>query len=207
MNTIGTGTGTRREKYKGRHKGTFFVEKYEFIELLSIEPEFSLQGFKLLGISVEKLSSKRQPTVELVVDLWRSKTNENGFLVIGGPDVDNVQLELPNDNIMYRDKWNRNPKAKQLTLTNFLLNGWSDAKAIVLIYKKDERFEDFKLTERTTSITIDDKVLRIIQENLVDMVVYAEEASIERCNIFEIIQPRFKNINYMLREVDRGDRD
>lgn len=139
---------------------------------------------------MEKLSSKRQPTVELVVDLWRSKTNENGFLVIGGPAVDNVQLKLPNDNIMYRDKWNRIPK--QLALTNFLLN---------------ERFEDFKITERSTSITIDDKVLRIIQENLVDMVVYAEEASIERCNIFEIIQPRFNNINYMLREVDRGDRD
>lgn len=53
---------------------------------------------------------------------------------------------------------------------HFLLNGWSDTKVVVLIYKQNERFTDFKLSEKSTSIKIDDKVLKIITENLVDMV-------------------------------------
>lgn len=205
INAMGTGTGVNREKYKGR-RGWFFVEKHDFIELWSEEPDFLLNGFKLLGVSVEKLN--KPPTVELVVDLWDQKTDENGFFVVGGPSVKEANLKVSEQTkkiIMYRDMFNKQPS--QLRMSNFLLNGWSGPKAIVLIYKKNERFKDFTIKETSTFITIDDTVLNIIQDNLVDMVVYAENAKVERCNIFEQIQPRFVNINYMLREFDRGDRD
>lgn len=204
INSMGPGTGSGREKHTGRHKGSFFVEKFEFVELWSVTPNFSLKGYKLLGISAETRASK-PPTIELVVDLWAEKTDDNGFFVVGGRAVEKAQLKVPNENIMYREMFSNEPR--QLLLSNFLLNGWSKPKAIVLLYKENERFRDLTLKKTSTFININDEVLNTITENLADMVVYAEKAGVERCNIFEQIQPRFANTNYMLREFDRGNKD
>lgn len=64
---MGTGTGAMREKYKGKHRhhGEFFIEKYDFIELKSEEQDFSLDGFKLLGISVENRPFRPPSTAPL----------------------------------------------------------------------------------------------------------------------------------------------
>lgn len=162
INSMGPGTDPNREKHRGRHGGVFFIESHEFIELKSEQPK----GFKLLGLSTGKSNQKLSPpTIELVVDLWDQTTD----LVIGGPAIQNAQLKIPHKNIMYREMFKSQPQ--QLLMSNFLLNGWSNAKAVVLIYKQNEMFSDFELRNFRTSIIIDDKVLKIIKENLVDMVV------------------------------------
>lgn len=66
-----------------------------------------------------------------MVDLWNSQTDKNGFFVVGGRGVENAQLNAESDNVMFREKWNHKPG--QLKMENFILNGWYDTKAIVLI--------------------------------------------------------------------------
>lgn len=138
--------------------------------------------------------------VELMVDVWGLSTNEDGFFVIGGKDVQNAQIKLPEnkDRIIYRYE------SKQPQITNWMKNGNRGAKAIVLIYKENHKFNDIVLTESVSAIAITDKILDTIKSHLVDMVAYAELAASERCNIFEMIQPSFKNRDYMLREMDHS---
>lgn len=133
-----------------------------------------------------------------MVNVWGLSTNEDGFFLIGGKDVKNAQLKLPEnkDRIIYRYE------SAQPSITNFLKNGNKGAKAIVLIYKKNHRFNDIVITQSVSAIPINEKILALIQDHLVDMVAYAEIAALEKCNIFERIQPSFKNRDYMLRELD-----
>lgn len=138
--------------------------------------------------------------VELMVDVWGLSTNEDGFFLIGGKDVKNAQLKLPEgeDRIIFRHE------TKQPPITNWLKNGNKGAKAIVLIYKKNHKFDEIVLTNSVSAIPLNEKILAIIKNHLVDMVAYAELAPAERCNIFERIQPSFKNSDYMLREMDHN---
>lgn len=98
----------------------------EYIELKSEKPNYPLQGYKIIGISTGTPKSK-QGTIELVVNLWDEVTDENGLFVIGGAAVENAQLKVPNRNIMYHQSFRNQPQ--QLLISNFLLNGWSQAKA------------------------------------------------------------------------------
>lgn len=133
-----------------------------------------------------------------MVDVWGLSTNEDGFFLIGGKNVKNAQLKLPenSDKIIFRYE------SAQPLITNFLKNGNKGAKAIILIYKKNHKFDDIVLTQSVSAIKINDKILSLIKDHLVDMVVYAELEQSEKCKIFERIQPTFINRDYMLREMD-----
>jgi hypothetical protein len=95
------------------------------------------------------------------VDLWDQTNDDKGFVVVGGRGVANAQLKLPHERIMYREMFTKSKAPKQLLMTNFLLNGWKWPQAIVLIYKKNERFKELILKQTSTFISIHDTVLNI----------------------------------------------
>lgn len=197
INEINTmGYSEKKSIWKGRHKhGSQYLEKNEYIELKSLCGDLPLRGYKIIGISAEKT-----PKIELVIDLWNENTAIDGFYLIGGSEINNAQLQVPNDLIMYKNSFKKQPS--QLLMSNFLLNGDNAPKGIVLLYKEGERFWDIRLTHDRTFIPITDEILNVIRENLHDMVVYAERAAAEKCSIFEEIQPQFIDRDYMLREFD-----
>lgn len=122
--------------------------------------------------------------------------------MIGGLDVGVADLKVDDPNIKFRRKFIK-PKKGQLDLTNFLNTGDKSLNAIVLVYNKDGKpLQDFELTENKKFITLNENLLNIIQENLVDMVVYTRRGEFFRCNMYETIAPKLKGRQYALRELD-----
>lgn len=144
-------------------------------------------------------------TVEFVADLTDESTDENGFYVIGGTNVDVAQLRVPDERIAFREMFISH-KSGQLSLVNMFHNGNSVAKAILLVYNRGE-ISNIKYTQENSVVTVSSKLCKAFKENMIDIVVYAHEAKLERCSIVEKLAPKLKDQQYMLREFDTDDKE
>lgn len=162
-------------------------ETHEFIELKSVNGEsVSLRSYKIVGCNCKSSSG----TIELVVTLWNQRTNENGFFTIGGSQVSEANLKVPNDYIRFRNSFA--PKSVP-SLSNFIINGNKDVQAIGLLYD-DQRlnpFDEIVLTKKNNYIRIDDKITELLKKYLIDLVIYGETKACDKCNLFEIIHEDF----------------
>lgn len=91
----------------------------------------------------------------------------------------------------------------QSVLTSFINNGNHALNAIVLLYNKEGGpLAEFELTERQTFIRLNDHLTQVIQDNLVDIVVYGHRAPFDRCRIYERFASKLEGRKYALREFD-----
>lgn len=182
------------------HK-TKCIETEEYLELFSFVPNYSLTPFKVVGISLGNLL-----TVEFVADLTDERTDENGFYVIGGTNVDVAQLRVPDQRVAFREKFIHQRNKGQLSLVNMLQNGNRVAKAILLVYNRGE-ISEIEYTEENSVVTVSSTLFKAFKENMIDIVVYAHKANIERCNVLEKLAPKLKDQQYMSREYDSDDKE
>lgn len=179
-------------------------KKNEFIELRSTcARSFSLQGYKLIELTAGP-RSESIPMIELVVTLWNSHTNKNGYFTIGGSSVATAEINVPNDFIRFRQCFNNGTIA---FVTNFMLNDNSNLQAIGLLYSRGNSLPSIALTKKKNYMLLDDTIIQILKEHLVDLVVYGKKIDQNRCNIYEEIYPGFLNRKYTLREFDTKEGD
>lgn len=121
--------------------------------------------------------------------------------MVGGINVEMANLKTSDPNIKFRQKF---LKFKgQPTLSSFLANGNSALNAIVLVYNKDAKLlQDLDLTPSQSFLKLNDHLINLIQENLLDIVVYARRASFEKCTVYERLAQKLAGRQYALREYD-----
>lgn len=170
-------------------------EKNEFIELKSTKADISLRGYKVIGFNCKASSG----TIEFVATLWNQRVNKNGLYTIGGSNVQEADLKVPNDYIKFRNIF---LPSSASSLSNFLVNGNKDLNAIAILYDSEKLnpFEEITLTKKNTYIRIDDKITELLKKYTVDMVVYGQTKECDKCKLFEIIHQGFSNKKYTLRE-------
>ena len=71
------------------------LEVTDFIELASDNPNTILDGFMIVGISIDSKHRKFiDPIIDMTIDLAGQRTNEKGYLSIGGRDS-KAEIVLP----------------------------------------------------------------------------------------------------------------
>lgn len=177
-----------------------YFGKSDFLELISycngVQKPTYLQGYKIIGISTGTAQSNKM-TVELVINLWNNRTNENGFLTVAGPNVKNADSYVPNTSVNYRNKYQRN----QQTMDRFLKTGNKDLQAIAVLYSKGS-LPQFTISPSQTFITLNEELKNVIKDNIVDLIVYGRRAPYDSCELFLDLYPDYTNRKYVLREFD-----
>lgn len=166
----------------------------EYIELKSsCGDEISLRGYKIIGFNCQSNTG----TIDLVVTLWNSRVNKNGFFTIGGAEVPIADLKVPSDYIKFKSSFD---DRKVQSITNFLAN--KDLRAIGLLYdkKKINTFSDFSLSKKQQNIKINDAIIDQLKNHLIDLVVYGENKACDKCKLFERINDEFALKKFILRE-------
>lgn len=183
-------------------------EYKEFIELLCFcngnKASHSLQGYKLLVLATgTRESSNTQheaiTTIEAVITLWNSHTDENGYFTIGGKLLEGANLKVPDPNIKYRRCFE---SRTEIAESDFIRNGNDFISAVALIYGKRSNFPDISLSKSHRFLPLQGKIKETVQEHLVDLVVYGRRANADRCEMFEEWVPQFQNRRYVLRDYD-----
>lgn len=141
-------------------------------------------------------------TIEFVINLWNNKTNNNGLLTVGGPDVKNVDSVVPNPTVHYRNEFQRNQK----TLYSFLRTGNKDLQAVAVLYNQ-KPLPEFIISSKQPFIVISNELKKIIQDNLVDLIVYGRRAAVDSCELFLDLYPQYATRKYTLREIDDRSRN
>lgn len=175
--------------------------KNNFLEFTSYcggdRTSIPLQGFKVIGISTGTTHAN-QITIDLVINMWNMKTNENGMLTIGGPNVPNVDVRIPNAYVRFRNEFQKNQK----TLFSFLSTANKNLHAIAILYSEKNPIPEITLSAKQPFIKIDNDLKELIKSNLMDMVVYGRRAPFDNCELFLDLYPKFTNRKYVLREID-----
>lgn len=178
-----------------------YFGKSDFLEFISYcdreQKSTSLQGFKVIGISTGTANSNKM-TVELVINLWNNRTNENGFLTVAGPNVPNADSYVPNPSVHFHNQYQRNQK----TMDRFLKTGNKDLQAIAVLYNKRSSLPEFTISKSQVFIQLNEELKNIIKDNLVDLVVYGRRAPYDSCELFLDLYPGYANRKYVLREFD-----
>lgn len=153
---------------------------------------------KILGIATGT-SAHNRVTIELVINLWNLRTNDNGLLTIGGSNVATADIKVPNDYVKFRQSFMRGSQA----IMNFIKSGSpKHLEAIAIIYKDNYPFAQFILSQSKPFILMNEDIKKIIKDNLIDLVVYGKKAPFDKCAFFEELYPDFTNRKYALREFD-----
>lgn len=185
------------------------VKKNDFIELKMIcdsrANAKSLQGYKLIGLSggTGRTANIQTMTIDLVVNLWNSKTSEAEMFTIGSESVPNIDMNIKSEMVAYRNKFTGNSQ----TLGAFLNIGNKHIHAIALIYKRNYAFPEINLNVKRPFITIDSEMEVLIKSNLVDLLVYGRKAPYDTCEIFTNLHEDYTNKDYILREFDNSGTD
>lgn len=172
--------------------------KREFIELKSTcGDNIPLRGYKLIGFNCQSTSG----TIDLIVTLWNLRT-KNGFFTIGGHEVLTADLKVPSDYIKFKNSFD--DKQGQ-TITSFFAK--KDLRAIGLLYDKEKTnsFKDFTLPKKNSKIN--DAIIDQMKKYLIDLVVFGEKKSCDKCKIFERINHEFTAKKYILREFPNSNKD
>ena len=133
----------------------------------------------------------------IIVQKFTFLTSNIGFFVIGGMAIQNADVYIGNDNVKYRQKFSKG----QQTLTSFINNGNKFLNAIALLYNKDGTpLEKFTLTPKQPFIKLNEHLTLLIQNNLLDIVVYGRRATFEKCSYYEKIAHKLHGRKYALKE-------
>lgn len=177
------------------------IEKQNYLEFVSfcdgVRRSVSLQNYYVIGISTGTANTK-QMTIELVVDLWNIKTNDQGILAVCAPSVSNCDITIPNSVVHFRNEFAKN----QRTLFNFMSTANNSIHAIAILYSTQSLSKDLILSQSKPFIKIDDRMKSIIKSNLVDMVVYSSKASHDNCEPFLDSYCDSQGIKYVEKEKD-----
>lgn len=110
-------------------------------------------------------------------------------------------MKVSDPNVKFRRKFSK--IKNQPELSSFLNNGDHTLNAIALVYNKEGKpLADLELNENKKYLSLDAKLVKVIQENLVDMVVYGRSAAFGRCDTYERIAPKLEGRAYALREYN-----
>lgn len=185
----------------------------EFIELRGFQDETStgqllwnpmksksLQGFFVIGIQVDKKSK-----IDLVVNLWNSKTDENGYAVIGGNNVQN-SLNLQGM-IRYREMahvsgglgsaFGRQTDKSVPYAIALLRESLESRAARQLTLSIWEPF-----TEARPYIILEKDLVAKLKPYIVDMVVIGRQTMLPHCKIYQDLHDSFSGTaNYLVREM------
>lgn len=172
-------------------------EKAEFIELKTDCKDMPLRGYKIIGITSGTKKNTRASII-LVATLWNERFNGE-FYTIGGVSVDKADMSVTSGTVKFRESWNKN---KQMSMTNFLINGNKNLNAIGILYKKNDAMSTIQLEKNRNSIPLDDHLIEFLKENLIDLVIYSEKYDSDRCNIFEMLHAPFATKKYAIREFN-----
>lgn len=176
------------------------LQNMDFIELFIYctrkNKKKSLQGYKLIGISAGSGRSDKM-LIDLVINLWNSQWNEKMFFTIGTPNVQNTDLTTDSPFVLYRNKYSGRASTSQ----QFMWTGSAHLHAIALLYKKSYNFPEIQLSAKNPYIMMTDEIRDLIQNNLVDLVVYGRQAPYDNCALFTDLCNDY-TMDYVLREFD-----
>jgi hypothetical protein len=111
--------------------------------------------------------------------------------------IENANIKTDNVVLKFRHKFLKG----QHLLTSFINNGNKYLNAIVLLYNKDGKpLADLELTKKNPYLRLDNQLTEIIQNNLMDIVVYGRRAPFERCSYYERLAPQLSGRKYALKE-------
>lgn len=132
------------------------VKNQDFIELKMIceseRKSDSLQGFKLIGISVGLEKGKQIMTIDLIVNLWNEKLKKGSdFFTIGTSNVPNVDLKTESPYVSYRNKFTGNTQGLQ----SFLNKDESSLHAIGILYKKSSSFPELTINPKKNILVVE----------------------------------------------------
>lgn len=97
-------------------------------------------------------------------------------------NVEKADVKVDNDMVSYRKKFMKG----QQNLFSFINNGNQQLNGIILVYNQEaSALEDFKLEKRKQYIKLDDHLTNIIQENLMDVVIYGRRVQYEKCTYYK----------------------
>lgn len=185
------------------------IKNNDFIELkmlcTSEKKINTLQGYKIIGISVGPGSAKKFiATIDLVVNLWNQKMKTNSeFFSIGASNIANVDLTPSSPFFSFQNKYTGNTR----TMLSFLNKRDSHLHAIAILYKKGNAFPEIQLSQKKSYLNIESDVKELIKAHLVDMVVYAKKAPFDSCDFFTNLHDEYANKPYVLREFDNSKND
>lgn len=175
-----------------------YFETNDYVELKQTcmkQNEISLKGYKLIGFSCKL----RSGIIDTVATLWNFSMNKNGLFTIGGAKVATADVNLPHVMVKTQSSFST---IKMHTMTNFLANAQADIRGIGLLYDKDNSFADITLTNKDKVLPINDKITKILEKYLIDLVVYAgEKGTCNKCDLIERIHRDYGERKYVLREV------
>ena len=131
----------------------------------------------------------------MVIDLAEQTIDRNGYFVIGGKDVSNAQLKVPNPAIMSRNIIIGGENQ------NFLTNGNEYPIGLLLLYSTD--YIPLELSKELPQIFVK-PWLNEIKIWAKDMICYAKKAHSDRCLIYDQIHPSFVDLKYTNRQFNEG---
>lgn len=181
------------------------LKNLEFIELkmecTNERKSNSLQGFKVIGISIEQVNGKQVMTIDLIANLWNEKLKASSdFFTIGGSNVPSVDLKTDSPYVLYRNKFTKNTQS----LNSFFKKDNNNLHAIAIIYKKGYVFPEFVINLKKPFIIINSDIQELIKKNLVDFIVYGTKSPYDNCQLFTNLCTEYVNKEYILREFDNN---
>lgn len=175
-----------------------FPKKSDYIELKQTcakGNQMSLKGYKLIGLSCKANTG----TIDTVGTLWNFKMNKTGFFTIGGLQIENADVRMPNVMIKTQNSFSK-VKMRPLS-TSFLTIANNEVRAIGLLFDEGNSFKDVVLNEKIQLLPIKEKNFEILEKYLVDLVVFAAKVPCDKCELIEKIHTDFIQRKYILRDM------
>lgn len=148
----------------------------------------------------------KAPSLVFVANLYTTHISDYGYVVVGGENVENVNVLLTSKWVTYKMKFTAGTRSG---LGSFFGGNKDKHPDAILILKNDPNgnIKILKLTETQASMKVSPAVLTILQQNVVDMVVFGRQVVADHCDVFESIHAGFVGKNYILREFDSTSKD
>lgn len=111
-------------------------------------------------------------TIDLVISLWNSKTNEQGIFTCGTASTPDVDMLITDPFFVYRNKFTANTQSLYMA---FLNKANKHLRAIV--YKRGYSFPELVINAKKLFITVNREIEELLKGNLVDLIVYGRKAT------------------------------
>lgn len=160
----------------------------------------NLQGYKLIGLSVQSGKTVQTLIIDFVVNLWNSKVGENSMFTIGAADLPRTNMKMNSDYVTFRNKFTANSK----TLHTFFNRDESHLHGIALLYKQNHAFPQLVLNAKNPTTHVNSEIEQLIKSNLVDLVVYGRKSPYDNCKTFIKLYSDYDLKGFILREFDNN---
>lgn len=180
-------------------------ESLEFVELKAFDCAsrlVDLTGYRILF--VKGLGTSKKPEIEGVISLPRgSQLLRNGYFVAGDPAISPPpDLAFSGEKALLRQKFYT--KSGSILKHFAVANGNVVPHAIILLKIPGNQVmgiqSKLQIGPNKQFIPLDPIMTTLLQEFIVDMVVYSRRSGFTKCSIFEYLVPTLAGTNYVLRE-------